>query len=95
MNRFSLSPTARADLRGIWKHIARDNQSAANRMRRRFEDVLLLLGQNPMLGQACDELRARMRFFCVGSYVVFYEVSNRGARIVRILHGAQDAQSMF
>jgi toxin ParE1/3/4 len=95
MNRFSLAPAARADLKAIWKYIARDNQSAANRLRQRFEDAFLLLGRNPMLGQACDDLRAGLRFFCVESYVVFYEISSRGAQIVRVLHGARDARSMF
>ena len=44
MNRFSVAPTARADLREIWKNIARDNQFAANRLRGRFQEVFVLLG---------------------------------------------------
>ena len=95
MNRSSVSPAARADLREIWKRIARDNQSAANRLRARLQEVFLLLGRNPLLGQACDDLRSGLRFFCVESYVVFYEAAGRGIRIVRVLHGARDAQSMF
>ena len=95
MSRCSLTRTARADLRGIWMHIARNNESAANRVRDRFEEVFRMLGRNPLLGQTCDEVRAGMRFFCVGSYVVYYEVANRNARILRVRHGAQDAQSMF
>ena len=64
MNRFSVSLTARADLREIWKHVARDNQPAANRLMDRFQQVFLLLARNPMLGQACDNLRGGLRFFC-------------------------------
>jgi toxin ParE1/3/4 len=95
MRRFSLSASARADIRAIWKHIAQSNEAAANRLRGRLEDVFRLLGKNPLLGQACDELCAGLRFFCVENYVVFYEATNRGSRIVRVLHGAQDIQSMF
>ena len=95
MSRCSLTRTARADPRGIWKHIARNNESAANRVRDRFEEVFRMLGRNPQLGEARDEVRAGLRFFCVGSYVVYYEVSNRSARILRVRHGAENPQFMF
>ena len=41
MNRLSVSLEARADLREIWKYVARDNPSAANSLRSRLQDVFL------------------------------------------------------
>ena len=40
----------------------RHNQPAANRLRGRFQEVLIRLGRNPLMGQACDNLRSRSRF---------------------------------
>jgi plasmid stabilization system protein ParE len=77
MNRFSVSPAARADLRGIWKYIARDNQNAANRLRGRLQEAFLMLGQNPLLGQACDELLAASYAACVS----FSACASRSAEI--------------
>ncbi len=95
MKRFSVSLEGRADLREIWKHVARHNRSAADRLWIRLEDVFRLLGCNPLLGQACDNLRSGLRFFCAESYVVYYEVARRGVRIVRVLHGARDTETIF
>jgi toxin ParE1/3/4 len=95
MNRFSVSPAARADIREIWTHVARDNRPAADRLRSKLQEVFLLLSRTPLLGQACDNLRSGLRFFCAGSYVVYYEATRRGVRIARVLHGARDAQTMF
>ena len=90
MSRFSVAPAARADLKEIWKNIARDNESAANRMRDRLQGAFFLLARNPQLGQLCEYLRMGQRFFCVGNYVVYYEANIRGVRILRVVHGARD-----
>jgi toxin ParE1/3/4 len=95
MSRFSVALSARGDLREIWKHVARDNQAAATRLRDRLQEVFLLLARNPLIRQACDKLRVGLRFFCVDNFVVYHEITSRGIRIVRVLHGARDAETMF
>jgi len=42
----------------------------------------------------CDEVAVGLRYFVVGSYVVFYRVENQ-IEIARILHGAQDFEPFF
>jgi toxin ParE1/3/4 len=95
MNPYSVAPAARSDLREIWKYIARDNEDAATRMRGSYEEAFLMLAHRPHLGQTCEELRAGLRFFCVGNYVIYYELAGHRIRIVRVLHGARDVRLVF
>jgi toxin ParE1/3/4 len=95
MNRFSISRAARADIRQAWTYVARQNRPAADRLRNKLQELFLLLGRNPLLGEACDNVRPGLRFFCAESYVVYYEVTRRRIRIVRVLHGARDVGGQF
>jgi toxin ParE1/3/4 len=52
----------------------------------RLEDGIDLLGTNPAIGRKCDEIRAGLRRFEIGSHVVFYLVEAGGILVVRILH---------
>lgn len=45
------------------------------------------LGENPLLGRACDEIRPGLRRMEVGEHVVFYRPRRMGIVVVRILHG--------
>jgi plasmid stabilization system protein ParE len=51
MRRFSISPQARADLKEIWKYIARDSITAADRMLERFLATFRGLAAFPESGQ--------------------------------------------
>lgn len=95
MKRLILSRTARSDLVEIWEYIASENERAANRINReiiaRFETLLRF----PELGRRRDELKKGLRSFPVKKYVVFYFVIKDGVKIARVLHGAQDIDSIF
>ncbi len=95
MKRFSLSPEARKDIRQIWTYIARQNRPAADRLRGKLQELFLLLGRNPLLGEACDNVRTGLRFFCAESYVVYYEITRSSVRIIRVLHGARDTRGQL
>lgn len=95
MSRYTLSPKAREDLKGIYKYIAADNLSAAEELRDSFFKSIQLLATQPLLGQACPNLRADLRAFTVGNYVIFYVPTRRGVEIERVLHGARDMESLF
>jgi toxin ParE1/3/4 len=86
---------ARDDLRKIWLYIARDNVSAADRMIDRFEEDLLLLAQQPLMGQSAEQYRAGLRQFTAGNYVLFYELIEEGIRLIRVLHGARKLDELI
>ena len=96
MSRHVLSLRARADLRHIRNHIAKDNPSRAISF---IEELTLLferLAGMPMMGRIRDDLnRASLRSFVHGEYVVFYRPAPDGVSIVRVLHGKRRLESLL
>jgi toxin ParE1/3/4 len=92
-----VTPAAKRDLLAIWDYIAAVNQSAADRVIKKIVSVVNRLARQTGLGGRCDELRAGMRQFPVRpyEYVVFYEASDDGIRVIRVLHGRRDFPTVF
>ena len=93
MNRYVLSPAARADLEQIWDYSAEwwDDDQAGEYLRevqRAIERVV----PNPRIGRSCDEVRPGYRKHAVGSHTLYYRiVSAEVIDVVRILHERMDA----
>jgi toxin ParE1/3/4 len=92
---YRLSKRARDDTRSIWRHIADDNEPAADR----FVDLLVrhfrLLGDNPHAGRRRDELRPGYRSFPVGEYLILYRIAQPGVHIMHVVHGRRDLEALF
>ena len=86
---------ARDDLRQIWLYIAQHNLSAADRMIDKFERTLRSLARYPLMGEAVPQIRAGLRRFTVGNYVLYYEPIKGGVRLMRVLHGARKIEDLF
>jgi toxin ParE1/3/4 len=95
VSRYSISPKAREDLKAIYRYVMRDRPLAAKTLRQAFYDGFRLLASQPLIGQSCFNLRADLRAFSVGNYVIFYVPATHGVQIQRVLHGARDIQSLF
>lgn len=83
-------PKAKADLIEIWRHIARDNEAAADRLLDRIQSVLLMLSNQPDAGRARPELHDGLRSFPVGNYIIFYASGETTLTVVRVLSGFRD-----
>lgn len=90
MKPYSIAPRARADLKSIYRYIARDNQRAAGRLRELFLQKFRLLAQQPYMGETRSDLSEGLRMFTVGNYVILYRPAPRGVAIVRVIHAARD-----
>lgn len=90
MPRVFRSAEAEEDLIGIWLYIARDNPGAADDMLHRMDEKFVLLAENPRLGRALPELRAGMRRWPFGDYLILYREISGGVEIVRVIHGKRD-----
>lgn len=62
-----------------------------DRLNRQFR----LLAKEPMIGRARDELAPGLRSIPLGRYVIFYQPIDNGIEVVRVLHGARDADAQF
>ena len=89
------TPEAEQDLLNIWEFIADDNLAAADRLLALFTERFSLLAHNPLLGAACAEIDAELRFLIVGSYVAYYSVGEDSVTVLKILHGARDVTAIF
>ena len=90
---YRLTRRARRDALRIWRPIAEDNESAADR----FIDLLVrrfrMLSNNPYAGRARDELRTSYRSFPIGEYL--YRLQDGGVDIMRVVHGRRDLGALF
>lgn len=92
---YSYSDEARLDLESIMDYIARNNPDAARRWIGGIRENFRMLVRQPLIGEACNELRQEMRFVVFGNYVVYYTIRRGRVYIVRIVHGARDVDAIF
>jgi toxin ParE1/3/4 len=95
MARATFAPTAQADLIAIYDFVAVDNRTAAGRLIDRFEHQAEKLAEHPGIGRTRPELRADLRSFAIGKYVLLYRAVAGGIEVVRVLHGMRDIDRIF
>jgi len=95
MARVTHTRQAREDLLSIWSYIAADSPAAADRVLDGIDRRCARLGENPKLGPARPDIASELRYFPVGSYLIFYREVSEGVEIVRVLHGARSLQAIF
>ncbi|HEY1719123.1 MAG TPA: type II toxin-antitoxin system RelE/ParE family toxin [Verrucomicrobiae bacterium] len=90
---FSLE--ASRDLEEIKDYISQDNPDAAVRLILLIREKCGLLSQQPGIGRDRSDVLSGLRGFPVGNYVIFYQPTNDGIAVVRVLHGARDIPELF
>ena len=90
-----VSPLAEEDLEEIWSFVAERDAEAADRLideiTGRFDHLLAY----PEAGRARHELLVNLRSLPVKRYVIFYQPTDDGVEIFRVLHGSRDIQGEF
>lgn len=89
---------ARADLLRIRDYIAVEsgNREIAVRYTDKLrEQCRKLAAINGTIGQSRPELRANIRSFPMGNYVIFFRYDNACLEIVTIIEGHRDIERMF
>jgi toxin ParE1/3/4 len=94
-NKYDLSGGAVENLKGIWKHIAERNPTAADKFMREFAKKFQLLADNPKIGRTHDEIVLNLRSFPYKDYIIFYFLTENGVEIYRVFHSARDIGSLF
>lgn len=95
MSRIRRTHQARSDLTSIALYIGKDNVAAATRFLESIDAKLNLLCQHPELGEARPELATSLRSFVVRNYVLFYRTAHDGIELIRVLHAAQEVDTIF
>ena len=95
--RYRVSREAQTDLRTIWRYIARDNVSAADRVLTRLDKAFQLLAAFPNKGHRRADVSTTepVLFWPEGSCVIVYRPQPKPILIVRVLHGARDLDALL
>ena len=93
MTGYRLSPAAEADLDEIWRYTATTwSVKQAQNYNDCLFDALVLIGDNPALGQRLDKVEAGYRRFHRGHHFIFYvQSADSMVDVIRILHEKSDA----
>jgi toxin ParE1/3/4 len=92
---FIISREAEDDINEILDFIANDNFDASISLYARMIDTFEMLADNPMAGRDRADLKDGMRYFPIGSYLIFYRVWAGKVSITRVLHAARDLDEIF
>jgi toxin ParE1/3/4 len=90
VSRYTLSPLARDDIKGICRYVAADNISASRRLRAILVDKFRLLAAQPLLGETRDDLAENLRMLTAGNYLILYRPAGHGIEVSRVIHAARD-----
>lgn len=91
MTEYVLSRRAERDLDAIWDYSAYQwGREQANRYLEALRDSVKRVAAAPSRGRSFTVGRKRYRRYRSGSHLIFYRKTNRGIRIVRILHESMD-----
>lgn len=96
MNDYFITKPTRADLRDIWNFFAERSERAADRLLDDITDQFDAIAEQPLLVGSKDIIYGtEYRICAVRNYVIFYELLEKGVRIVRVVHGSRDPDSIF
>jgi len=94
---YRLAPQAEADLEDIAFYIFLESGSLeiADRLIQSITERFDLLDEYPHAGRERDGLRAGIRGFPVGEYVLLYRTEGSTVVILRIVRGSRDLEALF
>jgi antitoxin ParD1/3/4/toxin ParE1/3/4 len=88
---YEVSAEAQDDLFGIWKRIAGDSLTLADRIEGEFYSLFASLGRMPGQGHPRRDLTSRpVLFFPLYSFLVVYQPDVAPIRIMAVLRGRRD-----
>lgn len=88
MPRVIIAPAAAADVRRIWRHIAQDSASAADRMIDKIHSRYRHL-TTAELGEERNDIAEGVRVTIVEPYLIFFRSTKDRIRILRVIHGTR------
>jgi toxin ParE1/3/4 len=92
MAEYRLTPVALQDLDDIFEHsVAEWGLAVALRYTEDLEAAFAMLASAPQRGRSCETIRPGYRRFGVASHVIYYQATDYGIAVTRILNQRMDA----
>jgi toxin ParE1/3/4 len=93
--RIEFSNRALSDLEEIWSHFSKSGEYVADKVLKQITEKVSKLLNSPKIGRKRNDLLIGLRSFPAGKFVIFYQETNFGIEIVRVVHSSRDIQQIF
>lgn len=89
---YRLAPTALRDLEGIWLYTLEQwGIEQANRYIGEITATFDMLANNPQQGMPCEAIRKGYRRSWVEKHAIYFQITDYGIAVIRVLHARMDA----
>ena len=94
--KLELSEAAVIDLEEIFEYTIREfGRVNATAYLISFDELFVRLSQNPFMGKTRYEIKHSLRSISCKRHVVFYRITSKRIRVIRIIHGSRDYIDML
>jgi len=92
-----VSNRAEDELRHVWRYIAAENPTAADRLLLRIDAKLQILRDFPDLGMLRDDVRRGCRMLVEGNYFLLYEhdAANDSVELIAVIDARRDLTGLL
>ncbi|MEH2410279.1 type II toxin-antitoxin system RelE/ParE family toxin [Nostoc sp.] len=95
MSRYVISLSASRDLNEISDYFLIQNLEAGEKLFREFNNKCQNLAVFPNMGRSYAHIKPSLRGLPLDGYVILYQVIDDGVKILRVVSGRQDLESLF
>jgi len=95
MANIKVATAAERDLQDILDYVSQFNPSAAEKLIKELVSKFAILRDNPHSGIEQSKLMINLRSFVIRDYFIFYQPSENGVEILRVLHSSRDIEAIF
>jgi toxin ParE1/3/4 len=95
MARVHTSRRAQLDIDQVYDYIADDNPAAADDWVDEVKRISRMLAESPLAGRERESLARGVRSFALGSYLIFYRITQDGIELTRVIHGARNIEDLL
>ncbi len=93
--RVEFSSHALTDLEEIWTYLSEVSEKSADKILKNLLENCSRTLAHPKSGRQRNELTLGLRSFPAGKYMIFYQQTDFGIEIVRVLHSSRDIPQVF
>jgi plasmid stabilization system protein ParE len=99
LNTPDITPTARRDIKAIWRYIARDSVYHAGKVAESIVETCYAAAEFPRIGHTRPDVTRRDVLFVpvrdYERYVIAYAAGSGAMTVLRVVHGARNLRKLF
>ena len=93
--RLEFSAYALIDLEEIWLHFVEKSQKTAHKVLKQITDKCHQILEFPKIGLERNEVLLSLRSMPSGKFIIFYQETDFGVEIVRVVHSSRNIEQVF